>query len=826
MYGIGNPFETTGSETPSLVLYTNGILPSTGLPAELTVLGTPPTVLPILSGLPGVSFGASPRTPVGSGGTTTLMITDDKLGSLGKLWLTDDDATFWLLQDAKLTADAVEMDLKGPSAPTQQTYYLGNEAFFLEGVLTSNTQTWHVEVTRGYYGSFPQVRTLAPRDYSPGESGSGDAILVTKKPNWDNGFYCGLYFFILDQNGAYVDHILRRGVVIGEPTPKERPYYDIQINKIHYTPNWIDNKSKIAWEKGDNGLNFKKKLEGTFVFNRSNNEALYDMISIIDHCSVGYISILDENDVLIATSVFNKRDIIYNQDRCNISIKPRYYERSNIDAISEKDYNIINDQIPMYSVTYATGFQFEFRECFATDVFLGLTIGDDCYPEVLTNDFPITKALCTGLHSTFSFYAQENTITSNLDPFCDTPLWDIKTTYFRETKLILRAVDPDPVNSPNPPPQGDSIYPFEFVEEVSINGINSNKYARNVDLSIGVNVYTSGFVRWYRSSYYGYNETRTITRARKLMDILEHFSTELGCTAISSQFFNNNVNPKSFADLTNILIAQKSDCIFDAGIEPSDPATLGIITFKQLMDFLWAMFQVTWVIQDEILYIEHINYFRFNFSYAPNATVGIDLTVYYPSVLKGSRIYSYDENLPIREKFKFMEAWNIDFRGTDIEYTNCLREGSTDTYSADLITTDLDPTYLDNEASKDGFCLFHCIEVETIIAGVYNYEVISEVGRLSGISSPNAHLSWANLHSNYWNSNRPLPTGILNNVEIAFSAPNRKLKLQNAIEFPFCVENVDEIVNDLIRTTMGDGEITSAEYDLKTGNLKVELSYE
>ena len=229
MYGVGNPYDTVGSESPALVLYTNGELPPSGLPSELTVLGQAPVVLPIVQGLPGVNFGASPRTPVGSGGTTTVRLIDDVLGKLGQLFLTDDDSEFWLLQEAKLTATDVVLTLKGKNSPPQQVYYIGNEAVFNEVINASNTQTWEMEVTRGYYGGTAQVRTLAPRDYSPGETGAGDAVLITKKPNWDNGFYCGLYLFLLDAEGAYVDHILRRGIVVGEPTPKERPFYDIQV---------------------------------------------------------------------------------------------------------------------------------------------------------------------------------------------------------------------------------------------------------------------------------------------------------------------------------------------------------------------------------------------------------------------------------------------------------------------------------------------------------------------------------------------------------------------------------------------------------------------
>jgi hypothetical protein len=286
MYGVGDPFNNiAGSESPALVLYTNGELPPTGLPAELTVLGVPPVVRPIVSGLPGINFGASPRTPVGSGGTTNIRLMDDDTGSLGKLFLTDDNAEFWLLQEDKLSAAETILTVKGNNSPPQQVYYIGNEAIFQEIINVSNTQTWEMEVTRGYYGSIAQVRTLAPRDYSPGETGAGDAVLITKKPNWDNGFYCGLYLFILDENGAYVRHILRRGVVIGEPTPKERPYYDISVkmledvladHQIGEESRAVSLSRKIVVDEADIGSDGGFPLQATLRLTREEAETFFN----------------------------------------------------------------------------------------------------------------------------------------------------------------------------------------------------------------------------------------------------------------------------------------------------------------------------------------------------------------------------------------------------------------------------------------------------------------------------------------------------------------------------------------------------------------------
>lgn len=586
-------------------------------------------------------------------------------------------------------------------------------------------------------------------------------------------------------------------------------HYDIELNGTHYTPiGIVDNNVSVVWDKGDNGLNYRKRLDGSFVLCRSGNGDLYDALVGMTHCDNWLITAQDKNGYPVVTSTFNKRDISYNTDKCSVTIKPRYYDDKSIDGMSEEDYNIINTHIPAQTITYNENYQFEFQDVITIPYFQPTPLSGSPPPPLLYKTFGWTLYWAK---STFLYYEEVDFGNGILLPEYH---YTLELIYFREVKLIPAAIDP---NKDYPIPIGGSAFYFEYIETVSINGNDYNKYVRRVDNLFWNSSVTNPYITWSLTSYYGLNKIRTLRRARKLNDVLFHFAGVLNC-GFSSQFFKDNPsNPISGANLTNIMIAQKSDCIFEEGLEPSDPATLGIITFKELMESLWSMFQVTWVVENHVLYVEHINFFRFNFSYNSNYTPGLDLTTAYPTALIGTNAYSYDKSIPIREKFNFMEAWNIDFIGADIEYTHCLIDGSTVTHSAPLFTTDIDPTYLDNNASKEGFCLFHCDE---------DNRVISEEGYLSKISSPNAHLSWANLHKNYWRSNRPLPSGSLNNELIGFNFPPQYLKEQVEFEFPFCVENFTDIVNDRIRTTMGDGEVQKAQYSFKTGNIKIKLSYE
>lgn len=623
--------------------------------------------------------------------------------------------------------------------------------------------------------------------------------------------------------------------------------YEISITNITRTPvNIADREAKIVWEKDDSGVNYKKTLSGNFTIYKSGNEGLFDEIMNMNFCDDGLITAINIHSQIVGIGAFNKRDIDYNMDKCSVTIKPRWFDgnQSYIDSVIDEDFNILTWELPPQIVEYTAVHEFEFMTCSRDGV------------DLSANPAPVFDTMSGtwgGLNAIGEIGLQRDRATCGLFPenqFGDEPtgwtyyggttmvvddvamIFDITTVWFREVKLMQKTDSATPV----PPPQGSSTYAFNFIEEVVVNGITYNKFARLVDGTQFKWVQTSNNadgITWGITDYYGMqgeDSKRTNYRTRRLINILQHFASKLNCT-LQSDFFTLEDNPVSHDNLKYLMVGQKSDAIFDdTGYQPTDPATKGVMTMNTLMKQLWSMFQVTWLVDGGILYVEHINYFKSNFQYINSPAVDLDLTVVYPIALDGSYSYSYNKDLPIREKFSFQEAWNIDFIGADIEYTNCLNEGSTISNAADVFTTDLDPIYLDNEASKDGFIMFHCSAPD----GISVHHVIVEVGYLSNLSSPNAHLSWANLHQKYWRYNRPLHQGIMNNVLNDFLPPYQRHQKQVPIEFPFCVENFDDpavtigdrMCNSLVRTTMGDGEIAKAEYSFKTGNLKIELLYD
>ncbi len=244
IYGMADPFSRTGTAP---VVYTDGELPTTGVPAEFSGA----TVHPIIAKRPGINWGADPRHPAGSEGKCNLSVIDDNSGSLGTLFLEDPASNYWGLDNLRITAAQTSVTMvNAATAPTAGTvYFIGNEAVTVSVVgAASSLGTRTLTLVRGRLGSTARVHLLRPSDNSPGEDGSQDRLYLREKPDWDEGFYCGLYYFMLDQNGAVVDYVLRRGVVSSEPTPQERPYYNIEIEFLEDALNQhqIGNISKVA----------------------------------------------------------------------------------------------------------------------------------------------------------------------------------------------------------------------------------------------------------------------------------------------------------------------------------------------------------------------------------------------------------------------------------------------------------------------------------------------------------------------------------------------------------------------------------------------------
>jgi hypothetical protein len=263
--------------------------------------------------------------------------------------------------------------------------------------------------------------------------------------------------------------------------------------------------------------------------------------------------------------------------------------------------------------------------------------------------------------------------------------------------------------------------------------------------------------------------TAPYTRCMWMLDIIEYLCQQLIPSAtISSDFFTfatDCVTLDTNKNL-NIAIAQKSDIVTPSS---SEPATIAMLSFSQMMDILRIMFNVYWdydEVENEFI-IEHISFFE-------TTTIVNTRT---DALTIGKNKYSYESmKIPWREVFHFMESHYDDFVGMPIEYSGgCVSTEPTERvveYSIP-VTTDIEwieNTDKDVSISSEGFVLLATEDV----GGVWT--IMSQVGYLSYSAKINASLSWANLHLNYQRHNRDLINGLINGLTMVFCSSKRLIK--------------------------------------------------
>ena len=605
--------------------------------------------------------------------------------------------------------------------------------------------------------------------------------------------------------------------------------YDIYIDPVNYVANLIVNDAKIVWEKDDNGIIFRKRPDGKFSLNRTGNELLFDKLMLFTFCEKGILSVYDGNG-LIAQGTFGKKSLTISEDKCRIDIKFEKYDEYNcLDKIADKDFNILATStdypyIPVHEIKLEYGKLYEYVTCYdyicQQSDFTGNSWTN--FTDITGAPYPQTSCFPSG--SFLTFFSNRYTLDGDYIQG-GTNCFNVISTWVQEIKLLPRLGGVQSDTPSNDPLVLCDKWGWNFSTIVQINGVQYDKFVRFANITGNFSAVIPDGGLQLMSPYVVKTELSctdiiySFDRCRKLNDVINSMIYECFDNGFKSDFFKNTVNPISGADLSNLMISQKSDCIGTT----SDPAHIGILTFKTLMEHLNSMFNVKFGIDvNGDFRIEHKYYWDNNCSYDNypfgSNTVEIDLTLVYPYSLIGTNEYTFESTIPIRETFKFMEAWNVDFIGTDIDYSECINKGDNITYSASMFTTDVDPSYLDVFASKDGFCIFHC---DSKLASDGFYHVLGEVGKLSNTSVKNAHLSWANLHDNYWKYDRYLPEGKMNGKQTEFNV--RPLKYQKAISFPYCVSEFNP--KKLIKTNLGNGIVRSASFSFKTNFITVELEY-
>lgn len=304
----------------------------------------------------------------------------------------------------------------------------------------------------------------------------------------------------------------------------------------------------------------------------------------------------------------------------------------------------------------------------------------------------------------------------------------------------------------------------------------------------------------------------------KTKNVLEYLADNiLTGVAVSSTFFTAATNPATLAasHVRYLMIAQKSDIIRN---QSTDAATVAMMSWNDLMEILWGMFQVVWDYDSNTntINVEHISF------WSPSA--GMDLRS--QPIAKNNKFAYLKEKMPKYEKFSWMEALAENFKGRMIQYSSECVDQNPESNTLETIlpvTTDLE--YIQTtplEIADEGFVVI----ANTYSGGVYLVERM--LGKYLNEVRYNMHLSWANLHDSYYRHERVLPEGYMNGALTDFwSAQKNKSQDCFAIVCPADgYDPADYITTELGETYFGGqkGRVLSSSLNPK-GEMKFQLGY-
>ena len=319
----------------------------------------------------------------------------------------------------------------------------------------------------------------------------------------------------------------------------------------------------------------------------------------------------------------------------------------------------------------------------------------------------------------------------------------------------------------------------------------------------------------------GLGTDQTYTHNHFMMDVIRLLADpptgSPATTTVVSTFFETTPNYVTTAanKLMLLTIAQKSDIIRPAS---SDPVTVALLSWNELMEILRGMFQVYWIYDHltDTIYVEHISYWN-------TFAAGLDLRV--QALCVATNKYSYiREKMPKYERFSWMEANDSSFIGVAIRYdSDCVnQDANSNIVETNLqVTTDLEFIYKNPEAiDDDGWVI-----LQNSGAGpTYTVEMELTVDTLDTLW--NAHLSWANLHHNYFRHNRVMIEGYINNTFVTFATAQKTKKQECTAIVCDNYNPNDDITTELGETYFGGekARVNRAEIH-PTGEVNFSLVY-
>lgn len=307
-----------------------------------------------------------------------------------------------------------------------------------------------------------------------------------------------------------------------------------------------------------------------------------------------------------------------------------------------------------------------------------------------------------------------------------------------------------------------------------------------------------------------------IPNTRKFTEVLELLvSTACPLYTLSSELLTNEINPVTGEPrnpLTDLYIAAKSDVVNPTA---SSWATIGKLSLRDILADSTTLLNAAWTVDSATsqLVFEHITGILSN-------VIGVNLLTLDGGVwAAGKNAITYDKDqTPRQESFKYAApAQGIDFVGFPITYDqSCAGSMDLPRQTAKL-ETELTRIFQNPNEGLEGFVLI-------LLESILQADNKAANGYLTNLFVPNAPLSWANLHNDYFKYDRFLFSGNMNNSPTSFLSTKPIARQENVV-FPMCCLNDFDPLK-LIKTGIGDGRVETAIYDINSEKITVTLKFE
>lgn len=296
--------------------------------------------------------------------------------------------------------------------------------------------------------------------------------------------------------------------------------------------------------------------------------------------------------------------------------------------------------------------------------------------------------------------------------------------------------------------------------------------------------------------------------------------------------FAANVNHSTFLFGTNplqndwgrLVMTPKSNVLV---AEYTQPAQTAPVTLAEVFGMLAKACGCYWYIDDsKRLRIEHVSYFKNGMSYSGTPSVGIDVTAMYNSRnghswALGTAEFTFDKmQMPERYEYSWMDDSSSPFNGEPIEVVSTfVQEANIEDISIALFNSDIDYIMLNpSDVSEDGFALMCC----TVSGGVYSLPFETQTIGEYAITMQNYMLAMVNLQPAFLISDMPAWNIKVNGVAATAKGIQRMKKQQ--LKVP--VGNGDGDLTQLVRTTVGDGEVERMSVNLSSRTAKYQLRFD